>query len=149
MLKKSLIIIFILFTIITIIGCNKKDAWKESSLFESGNYTMIGEKGKLGFIYDDSEVVKFYPDKTQKYMWHFWGSKEELERPLKVLATHENGGDPIVLFGSDGTNISPNNGADMSTPTHMSLPESGMWKMDAFFDDNLFGTVYVKVHEKK
>ncbi|MGF9975807.1 hypothetical protein ABE042_02140 [Viridibacillus arvi] len=148
MLKKSLIMIFVIFTILTIIGCNKKDVWKESSLFESGEYTMIGEKEKLGFIYDDSEVVKFYPDKIQKYMWHFWGTKEELERPLKVLATHEDGGDPIVLIGGKNT-VKPHNGADMSMPSNMSLPESGMWKMDAYFDDNLFGTVYVKVHEKK
>ncbi|MBK3495258.1 hypothetical protein JFL43_10420 [Viridibacillus sp. YIM B01967] len=149
MLKKCLILIFTIITSFTVIGCNQEEGWKESPLFESGNYTMIGEEGRLGFIYDDSEVIKFYPDKVHKYMWHFWGTKEELEHPLKVIATHETGGDSITLFGGDGNDVSPLNGADMSLPTNMSLPKSGMWKLDAYFDDKLFGSVYVKVHEKK
>ncbi|WP_257009368.1 hypothetical protein [Bacillus sp. 7884-1] len=43
---------------------------------------MIGEKERLGFIYDHSEVLIFYPNKTQKYMWHFWGEDKELEGKL-------------------------------------------------------------------
>lgn len=37
--------------------------WKESPLFKSNGYTMIGENKRLGFIYDDSEVTRFYPNK--------------------------------------------------------------------------------------
>lgn len=40
--------------------------WKESPIFESGSYTMIGEEGHLDFIYDDSENLRFFPNKTQK-----------------------------------------------------------------------------------
>jgi hypothetical protein len=30
----------------------------------------------------------------------------------------------------------------------MSLPNNGMWKLDAYMGDNLFGTVFIKVHKK-
>ncbi|MDQ0273262.1 hypothetical protein [Cytobacillus purgationiresistens] len=51
--------------------------WEESSLFTSGNYTMIGEEGGIGFIFGGNETSKHNPDKIQKYMCHFWGSEEE------------------------------------------------------------------------
>jgi len=30
----------------------------------------------------------------------------------------------------------------------MELPKSGMWKLDAYIGDEIFGSVYVKVHKK-
>lgn len=42
-----------------------------------------------------------------------------------------------------------NNGADQHAPSLMFLPESGMWKLDAYVNDKLFGSVFVKVHEKE
>jgi hypothetical protein len=121
--------------------------WKESPLFKSGNYTLIGEEGRLGFIYDDSEVSRFYPDKVQMYMWHFWGDDEEFDGALKVIATHENGEEQITVL--EGYTLGgPNNGADRHAPFNISLPKSGMWKLDAYIGDKLFGSVYVEVHEK-
>ena len=125
---------------------NTEQYWNESALFESGSYTMIGEEGRLGFIYDDEEVVRFYPDKVQKYMWHFWGDENEFEGNLKVIGTHENDAAPLTVF--EGGLGGANNGADRHAPSNMSLPASGMWKLDAYIGESLFGTVYVKVHEE-
>ncbi len=120
--------------------------WEQSPLFTSGSYTMIGEEGRLGFIYDDSEVLRFYPDKQQKYMWHFWGESEELKGNLKVVGTHAETDEQITVI--EGIDISGAlNGADAHTPSLMSLPKSGMWKLDAFIGDRLFGSVFVEVHE--
>ncbi|ATP42155.1 hypothetical protein CSE16_20250 [Solibacillus sp. R5-41] len=157
MFKKRLILIFAVILSLVIAGCNDEESiekkeeviqhnWKESPLFESGSYTMIGEEGRLGFLYNDAEVDRFYPDKVQKYMWHFWGEEQELEGELKVVATHENDDEEIYVTG--GGLSSANNGADKHMPSHMSLPKSGMWKLDAYIGDRLFGSVYVKVHEK-
>jgi hypothetical protein len=121
--------------------------WQESPLFKSGDFTMIGQEGRLGFIYSDREVDRFYPNQTQKYMWHFWGDDQEFDGELKVMATHENGGEPITVL-EDLPLGGPNNGADRHVPSNMSLPKSGMWKLDAYIGDKLFGSVYVKVHEK-
>lgn len=78
MLKRLGIFIFSSILLLGISGCDdavddKNEIWEQSPVFESGGYTMIGEEGRLGFIYDESEVMKFYPNKTQKYMWHFGG----------------------------------------------------------------------------
>jgi hypothetical protein len=121
--------------------------WEESSLFTSGIYSMIGEKGRLGFIYDNSEVTRFYPNKTQKYMWHFWGEDQEFKGKLQVVATHENYHEQITVV--EGIDVGgPNNGADRHIPSLMSLPKSGMWKLDAYFGKKLFGTIFVRVYEE-
>ncbi|MGN7479866.1 hypothetical protein ACTHOQ_18775 [Solibacillus silvestris] len=158
MFNKKLNLICAVFLALVIAGCNDKEPikeeaiqhnWNESPLFKSGNYTMIGEEGRLGFIYDDSEVVRFYPDKVQKYMWHFWGNEDELIGDFKVLGTHENSDEEVTVVSTIGNSFpSPNNGADQHSPTNMMLPKSGMWKLDAYIGDEIFGSVYVKVHEK-
>ncbi|MFC4408955.1 hypothetical protein ACFOZY_00755 [Chungangia koreensis] len=158
MFKKGLILIFTVIYSLVIAGCNDEEAikeeviqdnWKESPLFESGSYTMIGEEGRVGFIYEGSEVDKFYPNKTQKYMWHFWGNEDELIGDFEVLGTHENSDEELVIVSkTNNTSLSPNNGADQHFPTNMMLPKSGLWKLDAYIGERLFGSVYVKVHKE-
>lgn len=158
MFNKKLILICVAFLALVIAGCNDEETikeeviqhnWNESPLFESGSYTMIGEEGRLGFIYDDSEVVRFYPNKTQKYMWHFWGNEEELIGDFKVLGTHENSDEEITIVPKrENSFLSPNNGANQHFPTTMTLPKSGMWKLDAYVGDRIFGSIYVKVHKE-
>jgi hypothetical protein len=116
----------------------------KSPLFESGSDTMIGEKGRLGFSYDDGEILRFYPDKTQKYIWYFWGEEQEFDGALKFIGTHENDEKQKVVYGGDF--YKANNGADRQVHTSMNLPKSGMWRLDAYVGDKLFGTVFVKVH---
>ncbi|WP_342601090.1 hypothetical protein MHB48_08835 [Psychrobacillus sp. FSL H8-0483] len=159
MFKKRLILICAVILSLVIAGCNDEEPikeeeviqhnWNESPLFESGSYTMIGEEGRLGFLYDDREVDRFYPNKTQKYMWHFWGNEDELIGDFEVLGTHENSNEELIIVPKIGNPfLSPNNGADQHFPTNMMLPKSGMWKLDAYIGDRLFGSVYVKVHKK-
>ena len=160
--KKYVTLIISCIILLVIFGCNsvveekadaltkiehKEERWKQSPLFEAGGYTMIGEEGRLGFIYDDSEVLKFYPNKTQKYMWHFWGDEEELDGRFKVIATNQDDGEQVLL--TETVHLTgPINEADSSHHTHMSLPKIGMWKMDAYIDDKLFGTIYVEAHKE-
>ena len=126
---------------------SEKQNWEESPLFESEGYKMIGKERRIGFIYDDEdEVVKFYPNKNQKYMWHFWGEEKEFDGELNIIGTHENESEEIIVY--EGGLGGPNNGADKHAPTNMSLPKSGMWKLDAYIGENLFGSVNVKVHEE-
>lgn len=128
---------------------SKEPKWEESPLFESGSYTIIGEEGRAGFIYDNSEVFRFYPNKINKYMWHFWGSKENLTGTFQVIGTHEDSGEKVIVVSPDlrQTFMSPNNGADQHIPANMALPKVGMWKLEAFFDDQEVSTVFVEVHE--
>ncbi|WP_335511595.1 hypothetical protein [Bacillus sp. JJ722] len=101
---------------------------------------LIGEENRLGFSYDDTEHVRFYPDKVQKYGWHFWGKKDELDGELTVKATNEGSNNSITIL-EDLQLIGPNSGTDQHAPSTMSLPKSGMWKLDAIIGENLFGSV--------
>lgn len=118
--------------------------WKVSFLFNSGSYTMIGQEGRVGFIYDDAELDRFYPDKKQKYMWHFWGEPEELQGSLKVTGTSKKTGQQITVFEKSHLG-GPNNGADAHNPSLMSLPSSGLWKLDVFINEIFFDSIIVEV----
>ena len=144
----KIILQVLLFLLLT--ACTQEEKWKgwrESPLFEADESTMIGEKDKIGFLYDDSEVVRFYPDKENKYMWHLWGSKDLPGKSFKVKATSQETGEEITVV--EAGIFGPNNGADAHIPSIMSLPRSGLWKLDGYVDKKLFGTVIVKVHKKK
>ncbi|RED51107.1 DUF4871 domain-containing protein [Cohnella lupini] len=126
---------------------NKED-WKASPLFKSGIYTMIGEEERIGFIYDDGEVLRFYPNKKQRYMWHFWGKAEELQGSFVVKGTSNETGESINVFNSSGRVGGPINGADASIVSSMSLPSTGLWRLDAYLGEKLFGSIVVEVHKK-
>ncbi|GGB44709.1 hypothetical protein GCM10011409_22870 [Lentibacillus populi] len=126
---------------------HKDQNWKESPLFESNGYTMIGEKGRIGFIYDDSETTRFYPNKKNKYMFHVWGKDKELDGSFEVIATHEDDDKKITILNE--SLAGPNNGADRHLPTTLSLPKSGMWRLDAYIGNQLFGSIFVKVYNNE
>jgi hypothetical protein len=144
--KISIRSLLLILAFVVLTGCTG-EKWEESSIFESGNYQMIGVEDKLGFIYDDSEVTRFYPEKENKYMWHLWGDPEKLKGNLKVTATHSKSDEEVTVIESLSLG-GAHNGADAHTPSMMSLPKSGMWKLDAYVDDQLHGSVFVKVYEE-
>ncbi|WP_226536466.1 DUF4871 domain-containing protein [Fictibacillus halophilus] len=139
-MKKIIVALFILL----LTACTQNE-WNESPVFESGSYKMIGEKNKIGFIYDP-DVERIYLKKETKYMWHVWG-KDVANQNLRVEGISENDSEPLHLFEAklSGT---PHNGADAVTPSSISLPKPGIWKLDAYVDEKLFGTVYINVHKK-
>lgn len=143
--KNSVRLLLFVLTIFLLTGCRGEE-WEESSIFESGNYKMIGVEDKIGFIYDDTEVTRFYPDKENKYMWHLWGNQEKLKGNLKVTATHNKSNEEITIIENLPLG-GAHNGADAHTNSMMSLPKSGMWKLDAYVDDQLHGSVFVKVYK--
>lgn len=156
MFKRCFIFFVVIIAIVTA-GCSQKESvesksvkvkdWKESSVFKSNGYPMIGEEERVGFIYNDSEVTKFYPHQEKKYMWHFWGDDQEFNGDFKVIGTHESSNEKLTVL--EGYSLGgPNNGADRHVPTNFSLPKSGMWKLDAYIGDKLFGSVFIKVQKK-
>jgi len=146
-------VVIVMLVLLSLIGCvsEKKPTpenkeWKVSPLFQSGTYTMIGQEGRLGFIYDDSEVDRFYPNKKQKYMWHFWGKPEELQGSLTIMGTSKETEEKITVIAANSIG-SPNNGADGHTPSLMSLPSPGLWRLDAYIGKKHFGSIIVEVHQ--
>ncbi|MGM0882955.1 MAG: DUF4871 domain-containing protein [Bacillota bacterium] len=124
---------------------NVKDgSWEKSPLFRSGSYEMRGIEGKLGFI-----DPGFKAGKGNKYMWHFWGSPEELEGNLSIKAVSQGSDEIIDIFPmiGEGGLGGPNNGADAHLPTSMTLPFPGKWRLLVYIGGQLHGSVIVNVAE--
>lgn len=137
---KIKIILFCAISLFLIACSNGVDnAWKESDTFQVGIYTMRGEENKIGFI-DHA----FEEGKQQKYMWHFWSDEQDLEGPFKVIAEKESDRRAITIFETSSIG-GPNNGAQGHAPSTMSLPEKGMWRLDAYINEVLFGSVFIRV----
>ncbi|KOS64465.1 hypothetical protein AN161_02125 [Lysinibacillus sp. FJAT-14222] len=120
----------------------KEIEWKESEYFTSKNLSMIGEPQLLGFSHSKDE--KIFARKTGKYGWHFWGNRVKTGEILSIKRTHQLTNKEIELV-TDAKLLGPNSGADNHAPTNMTFPEGGMWKLDAYTDGRLIGSVYVKV----
>jgi hypothetical protein len=81
-------------------------------------------------------------------MWHFWGEPEILKGLLKVTGTNQESGRQIIVL-KDLALGGANNGADVHVPSNMSLPSSGIWRLDAYIGENRFGSITVQVHDQK
>ncbi|MGE8000989.1 hypothetical protein ACQKOF_20390 [Lysinibacillus sp. NPDC093190] len=120
----------------------KENEWKESEYFTSENLSFIGEPQLLGFTH--SKEGKIVVSKTGKYGWHFWGESVKTGKFLSVKGTNQITHKEIELV-TDAKLLGANSGADNHAPTNMTFPKGGMWKLDAYIDGKLFGSVYVKV----
>ncbi|KAB2336342.1 DUF4871 domain-containing protein [Cytobacillus depressus] len=172
-------IILCLFLIGMLVGCSektetvKKEDWEVSPTFNipvtfgdgiKGEYVLVGEEGRIGFLVGSgkegvAEAQPIIAGKGNKYMWHFWGEKEEFEGNLKVVGINEKGEEHKVLIRNAGTPnsekvweypevaISPNNGADTHVPSNMEFPTEGLWKLNVYIGDKLFGEIIVNVEE--
>ena len=161
-MKRFLFIVIVFLVVISIIGCSNEtikkteESWEESPTLvreviitddgQTDDSTFrIGDNGKLGF----GEYGPFIAGETQKYMWHFWGEKEILTQPFKVKGINKETGEEITVFEYPTNNsLAPNNGADHHIPSMMMLPSAGIWKLEVYFGEELFGNVIVNVEEK-
>ncbi|MFE7064503.1 hypothetical protein ACFVAD_20420 [Sutcliffiella sp. NPDC057660] len=107
---------------------------------------LIGDNGKFGI----AEYGPFISGQDQKYMWHFWGDKKTFLKPFKVIGVSERTGERKELFSLPAsTMLAPNNGADHHLPSTLKLSEPGLWKLEAYFGEELFGTITVKSLENR
>ncbi|KGA95619.1 hypothetical protein AJ85_06955 [Alkalihalobacillus alcalophilus ATCC 27647 = CGMCC 1.3604] len=149
MIKKSKFMFIIFVLLAAFSACSANDETIEektkdievSSIFNSGSYSMIGEEKKIGFIYDEYSTP-FIAGEENKYMWHFWGENLEM-KPLKVIGTNTETNQEVVVI-EEGFLAGPNNEADAHMPSLMSLPTKGIWTLDAYIGEELFGTIVVK-----
>lgn len=154
-------------------GCTSTESqdWQESPTFEipytasdgkKSKYVLRGEEGRLGFLIDsyseeDGKPAEFMPivaGQGNKYMWHFWGSAEEVAGKLKIIGINEKGEKHQILIASDGKTweypefgVNPHNGADTHVPSLMEFPTAGLWMLETYIDDRLFGSVVVNVQD--
>ncbi|MDQ0232591.1 hypothetical protein [Metabacillus malikii] len=160
-MNRILFIVIVFLLVMSINGCSNetfketKESWEESPTLvkevivtDDGQTDefiyRIGDNGKLGF----GEYGPFKAGETQKYMWHFWGKQETLTQPFKVIGINKESGEELTVFEfSTNSSLAPNNGADHHIPSMMTLPSAGIWKLEVYFGEGIFGHVIVNVKD--
>lgn len=113
--------------------------WELTPAFQSGQYDMTGIEGVIGFI--DAGFIANHPN---KYMWHVWGERDELDGVFEVLAVKQGSKQPIPVV-QDMRFGDPLNGADGATPTMMTLPEPGKWRLLPFIGGRMLDSIVIEV----
>lgn len=131
--------------LLIVFGCSNTTVEKDtevSPMFVSAGIEMQGVEGKIGIL-----GPEFVANQANKHMWHLWGSEQDLNGNFKVDAVNAKSGEKINPFTVDiPTSLGgPNNGADAHLPSSMNIPEPGIWQLNAYIDDELFGSIIVEV----
>ena len=116
---------------------------------KKGEYILVGEKEKLAFQIDTRaedetiELSTIVANKPDKYMWYLWG-ENLISKPFKVIGINTDTKQEVVIF-NDKVLGSELNGADAHTPSLMEFPAAGIWNLDAYVGEELFGNIVVEV----
>ncbi len=116
---------------------------------KKGEYILVGEKEKLAFQIAsrvEAETIEIMPivaNDPNKYMWYLWGENLS-NKPFKVIGTNTDTKQEVVIF-DDKVLGSELNGADAHTPSLMEFPTAGIWNLDAYVGEKLFGNIIVEV----
>jgi hypothetical protein len=114
-------------------------SWTISPLFKTGVYQVRGIEKNIGII-DNG----FFAGKRNKFMWHFWGDEKKLDGPFQVTAV-KKGSNQIIHVFSASFLAGALNGADRITVSSMSLPTPGLWRLMAYVNDQMLGSIVVDV----
>ncbi|MDF2627868.1 MAG: hypothetical protein K0R39_1699 [Symbiobacteriaceae bacterium] len=97
-----------------------------------------GEEGKFGF-----EDAPFVSGQQDKYIWHFWNNADLPGQKMNITAENQTTKEKIDLARvtlSTGTN-----GASATATSLLLIPKPGLWRLDVSFNDQLFGSITVRV----
>ena len=115
-------------------------------------YGLRGIDGKLAIV--DGPVIA---GTNNKQLFHFWGGTPEkteqlFNKKVKVIGTSKENGETVTAFESS---IGVPNEEIIKPPHHyaesvgyLNLPSKGIWKLDAYIEDELFGSIIIDVQEK-
>jgi hypothetical protein len=102
---------------------------------------LIGNEDKSGIIGADMPSLT-----TQKWMWHLWGTDAS---ELTVVGFHKKSKTvhPILNNGYIWTIDlgGENNGADVHTPSAVTIPEKGEWAFLLYTDEKLFDVIVLEI----
>jgi hypothetical protein len=129
--------------------------WRVSSVFDypittiNGQehiYKIQGVQGRLGF----TPPNMFRVNQSDKHMWFFWGNKKELlGQNVKVLGVSKQTGETVNVFAGnidkDYLNTSVD-GKNLNMPSGLSLPSTGIWRLDVLVGEKPYGSVIVEVN---
>jgi hypothetical protein len=119
----------------------KEEKWEVSPTFSTDYGEMFGKEGKIGII--GGEVKS---GKEQKWMWHFWGTKDISYKEWEVKAVKQNSNEEInpVKF-KDEKLVPRDDNIHGHARSMVSFPASGLWKVQVYIDNKFFDEIIVEV----
>jgi hypothetical protein len=118
-----------------------------------GEYVLVGEEGKVGFQIGSGKEGEAIPqpiikEKPNKYMWYFWGETKEIEGEWKIVGINEKGKEQNDFIIKPAT-IPPFSNTETHTkiPTQMVFPTAGLWKLEVFISNKLYGEIVLNVED--
>jgi hypothetical protein len=168
-MMKNFVLISFMTLALAFTGCStektnikaKEETWQASPTFTVPKpgpdgkdiaYGLKGIDGKLAIV--DALVIA---DTKNKQLFHFWGGTPErtellFHKQVKVIGTSQKNGKTVTAFESS---IGVPNEEITKPPHHyaesvgyLNLPSKGIWKLEAYIEDELFGSIIVDVQEK-
>lgn len=136
----------------------KMDEWQVSPTFTISKpgpngkdvpYGLRGVKGKFAIV--DAPVNA---GTNNKQLPHFWGgstkkTEQLFKKHVKIIGTSKEDGKTVTAFESS---IGVPNEDIVKPPHHyaesvgyLNLPSKGIWKLDAYIENNLFGSIIIEV----
>ncbi|WNQ10884.1 hypothetical protein MJA45_25240 [Paenibacillus aurantius] len=114
------------------------------------HYVLAGEEGRLGLLvgpYASQEGIQdrqpFAVGRSNKALWYFWGTDEELKGECRVVAVRM--GDSLLTpqfsVGRLGGGVL---GADRTITSYLTFPKPGKWRVMVYVGDRLFGSLVVE-----
>jgi len=145
----------ILLFLFVLVGCSnetetvKQEDWKVSPTLtreivvtdkgDKGEFVFsIENNGKLGVQQPDPDN-SFIVGKPNKYFWMFWGDKETLTKPIMIVGISKKSGESLNVFEipQGQSSLAPLYGADHTMPSSIKLPETGLWRLEVHFGEEL------------
>jgi len=131
----------------------------EVNKFTSGNADMIGIPNKIAI--HNGKIIE---GNANKFIWYFWGAEKEFENMfLTVIAIKKDSVEPtkalVVGVGTKSATkvwsikshfpkVTPLNGANAHIPSTIELPSKGLWSLNAFVNNQLYGQIIVEVMDE-
>jgi signal peptidase I len=133
-----------------VMGYLDKHVWEVSPSFSipfpsasdgKAELLLRGEKGKLAIV--DQPI---FAGKPYQNYWFFWGKPEVLSGSPEIIAVRQNHAENRrVVFAAGGVS-GPLAGADGHIPpSNMTIPEPGLWRLEAYIAGTYFGSLVVEV----
>ncbi|MBM7553899.1 hypothetical protein [Thalassobacillus pellis] len=117
---------------------------KDQRTGENVSYEIIGKKDSFGI----TGPFPIIANKSQKYMWFYWGKKPIKDQPVKVMAYKKGSNELIKLFSGEFYEGAQINEKEVNMPSSLKFPDSGIWNVLVFIHDELSGNVVVQVAER-
>lgn len=158
------IILFVSLAVM-LVGCSEgektdtEEKWEVTQTFtvksEDHETVLRGDDGEVAFL----DTMDFLVGEQGKTRWFFWGDelKEVNEENFKLIGINKETGEEKTLIDSNNWEIvNPEYkdveiksvlGAQSSQHTVFSIPSAGLWRLDAYIGEKLYGSIVVEVKD--